>query len=219
MNNPSTIVIISENADFAEPLASLSAREFSAICKIVKNEAELQGATGDLAISDHHISGGFPFPIITVSLPLRVRELFAEIAEKLYKTRNVDTIKIRGNLQLSVRNKILSEINIDSVIPAKADTEGRRSQILALDPRLRGDDEKREVIELNLTDKETKVLQALSKAGEAGITREELLKNIWGMEAQLDTHTLETHIYRLRKKIRDSFDVEIIKAIDGGYRL
>lgn len=212
MSIPSTIVIISENADFAEPLASLCAREFSAICKIVKNEEELQGNAYDLAISDHHISGGFPFPIITVLLPLRVRELFAEIAEKLHKARNIDIIKIGENLQLSVQNKILSGKIIDSVIPAQAG-------ILALGPRLRGDEEKREVIELNLTDKETKLLQALSRAGEAGITREELLKNIWGMEAELDTHTLETHIYRLRKKIRDCMGVELIKAIDGGYGL
>jgi len=187
MSIPSTIVIISENADFAEPLASLCAREFSAICKIVKNEEELQGNACDLAISDHHIVGNFPFPIITVLLPLRVRELFAEIAEKLHKVRNVDIIKIGKNLQLSVQNKILI-------------------------------DKKSGVFE-NLTDKETKLLQALSMAGEVGITRDELLKNIWGMEAQLDTHTLETHIYRLRKKIRDCLGVELIKAIDGGYGL
>ena len=74
-------------------------------------------------------------------------------------------------------------------------------------------------VEVALTDKESHLLQVISQAGDAGITRESLMKEVWGIDLALDTHTLETHIYRLRKKIRDSFDVEMIKAFEGGYRL
>ncbi len=71
----------------------------------------------------------------------------------------------------------------------------------------------------DLTDKESQLLQVLANAGENGVSREVLLKEVWKMEAILDTHTLETHIYRLRKKIKDAFGDEIIKAFEGGYRL
>lgn len=70
-----------------------------------------------------------------------------------------------------------------------------------------------------LTDKESQLLQIIAQAGELGISRESLLKDVWGIDSALDTHTLETHIYRLRKKIRDSFDVEMIKAFEGGYKV
>ncbi len=72
---------------------------------------------------------------------------------------------------------------------------------------------------IDLTDKESQLLQAIAQAGESGISREYLLKEVWGMDSVLDTHTLETHIYRLRKKIKDAFDSEMIKAFEGGYRL
>ena len=51
-----------------------------------------------------------------------------------------------------------------------------------------------------LTDKEAALLLALQKAGKAGLSKEALLKEIWGFEPDLNTHTLETHIYRLRAK-------------------
>ena len=72
---------------------------------------------------------------------------------------------------------------------------------------------------IDITDKEIQLLQAIIQAGESGISRDGLLQSVWGITSELDTHTLETHIYRLRKKIRDIFDIEIIKASDGGYKL
>ncbi len=74
-------------------------------------------------------------------------------------------------------------------------------------------------ITADLTDKESHLLQMIAQSGDSGIAREVLLKEVWGFDSALDTHTLETHIYRLRKKIRDSFDIEVIKAFEGGYRL
>lgn len=72
---------------------------------------------------------------------------------------------------------------------------------------------------IDLTEKEIELLIAINSAGETGISKEELLKKIWDMTTPLDTHTLETHIYRLRKKIRDGLDMEIISFEGGVYRV
>jgi hypothetical protein len=74
-------------------------------------------------------------------------------------------------------------------------------------------------ISIDLTDKESQLLQLIAQEGNSGISKEVLLKEVWGFDSALDTHTLETHIYRLRKKIRDNFDIEMIKAFEGGYKL
>lgn len=74
-------------------------------------------------------------------------------------------------------------------------------------------------ISVDLTDKESQLLQIIVESGENGVLREVLLKEIWKIDSALDTHTLETHIYRLRKKIKDTFGSEMIKASEGGYRL
>lgn len=71
----------------------------------------------------------------------------------------------------------------------------------------------------DLTDKETQLLAQLAKAGKAGLSREALLKNVWGIASALDTHTLETHIYRLRGKIKELVQRDVIEASEGGYVL
>lgn len=70
-----------------------------------------------------------------------------------------------------------------------------------------------------LTDKEARLLLALAAGGEKGRSRDSLLKDIWGVEEPLNTHTLETHIYRLRGKFKEISGEETIAACDGGYRL
>ncbi len=72
---------------------------------------------------------------------------------------------------------------------------------------------------VGLTDKEAQLLAALAEAGGAGAGRERLLKEVWGIEAALDTHTLETHIYRLRGKFKELSDEDGIVATEGGYGL
>lgn len=75
-------------------------------------------------------------------------------------------------------------------------------------------------ISSGLTDKEVQLLQCMNEAGKHGIGREELLKQVWGFEGDVNTHTLETHIYRLRGKLRElSGSDGLIEASEGGYRL
>lgn len=71
--------------------------------------------------------------------------------------------------------------------------------------------------EISLTDKETGLLMHLYAAGEDGMERQALLEEVWGIEEGVPTRTLETHIYRLRAKIKTL--KAAIELQDGKYRL
>lgn len=71
-----------------------------------------------------------------------------------------------------------------------------------------------------LTDKEVHLLRSLSDAGPDGLSREALLEQVWGYRSDLDTHTLETHIYRLRQKIEaDPASPALLLTTASGYAL
>ncbi|PWC44821.1 response regulator transcription factor [Azospirillum sp. TSO22-1] len=73
---------------------------------------------------------------------------------------------------------------------------------------------------VRLTEKETAILKYLYRAGDAVVGRDTLLGEVWGYNAGVTTHTLETHVYRLRQKIeRDPSNAEILVTEPGGYRL
>ncbi len=73
---------------------------------------------------------------------------------------------------------------------------------------------------IRLTEKETSILRFLYRAGEKPITRDVLLHEVWGYNSGVTTHTLETHIYRLRQKIeRDPSNSELLVTEGGGYKL
>jgi DNA-binding response OmpR family regulator len=72
---------------------------------------------------------------------------------------------------------------------------------------------------VRLTEKEAAILKFLYRAGRV-IGRDTLLGEVWGYNAGVTTHTLETHVYRLRQKIeRDPAHAEILVTEPGGYRL
>jgi len=73
---------------------------------------------------------------------------------------------------------------------------------------------------IRLTEKEAAILKFLYRAGEKVTSRDVLLNEVWGYNAGVTTHTLETHVYRLRQKIeRDPSDARILVTAPGGYRL
>lgn len=73
---------------------------------------------------------------------------------------------------------------------------------------------------VRLTDKETSILKYLYRQGPKTISRDILLKEVWGYNNRVTTHTLETHIYRLRQKIeRDPSNARLLVTEEGGYRL
>ena len=73
---------------------------------------------------------------------------------------------------------------------------------------------------IRLTEKETNILKYLYRAGEKPVSREELLAEVWGYNAGVTTHTLETHVYRLRQKIEsDPANARLLLTEAGGYKL
>jgi len=76
------------------------------------------------------------------------------------------------------------------------------------------------VRDIRLTEKETNILKYLYRAGGKPVGREELLEEVWGYNSGVTTHTLETHVYRLRQKIEPQKGVATLLVTEpGGYRL
>jgi DNA-binding response OmpR family regulator len=73
---------------------------------------------------------------------------------------------------------------------------------------------------IRLTEKETSILKYLYRTGSRVVNRDTLLAEVWGYNANVTTHTLETHIYRLRQKIeKDPSQAELLITETGGYKL
>jgi DNA-binding response OmpR family regulator len=73
---------------------------------------------------------------------------------------------------------------------------------------------------IRLTEKETNILKFLYRSTDGVVARDVLLHEVWGYNAGVTTHTLETHIYRLRQKIEpDPSNVRLLVTESGGYRL
>ena len=74
-------------------------------------------------------------------------------------------------------------------------------------------------IKLKLTEKEINTITYLSKSNKP-VTVDELQERVWSYQSDIETHTVETHIYRLRKKILNSFnDNEFIISKKNGYQI
>ncbi len=73
---------------------------------------------------------------------------------------------------------------------------------------------------IRLTEKEANILKFLLRAGDQVVPRDVLLHEVWGYNAGVTTHTLETHIYRLRQKMEpDPSNARFVVTESGGYRL
>ena len=73
---------------------------------------------------------------------------------------------------------------------------------------------------VRLTDKESNILKFLYRAAGKPVPRQVLLNEVWGYSSAVTTHTLETHIYRLRQKIEaDPSRTRLLLTVAGGYSL
>lgn len=73
---------------------------------------------------------------------------------------------------------------------------------------------------VRLTEKETAILSFLHRARRRAVPRQELLREVWGYNPAVTTHTLETHVYRLRRKIEENpAQARLLITEPGGYRL
>jgi DNA-binding response OmpR family regulator len=74
-------------------------------------------------------------------------------------------------------------------------------------------------LRLRLTEKEAAMLVFLARAGSAVVARDALLGEVWGYSGDATTHTVETHIYRLRRKLTENGAADLLVTEAGGYRL
>lgn len=73
---------------------------------------------------------------------------------------------------------------------------------------------------VKLTEKEVAIIKYLYKCRDRIVTKNELLQEVWGYSPDVSTHTIETHIYRLRQKVEhEDAEAQLILTEDGGYRL
>ncbi|MGU3573949.1 response regulator transcription factor [Brucellaceae bacterium C25G] len=75
-------------------------------------------------------------------------------------------------------------------------------------------------VKIRLTEKEAAIIKYLYRSGTQVVGRDELLEEVWGYNSGVTTHTLETHVYRLRQKIeKDPANVSLLVTESGGYKL
>ena len=72
---------------------------------------------------------------------------------------------------------------------------------------------------VKLTEREVTILKYLYNNSPETISKEELLENVWGYSAEMTTHTIETHIYRLRQKVEQEGGSQLIITENSGYKL
>ena len=113
---------------------------------------------------------------------------------KLIEKINIEFLKIQFNSQ--------SEVKVNNYI---IDLNSREMLI--------------KIIKLKLTEKEINTITYLSKSDKP-VSIDELQEKVWSYQSDIETHTVETHIYRLRKKILNTFnDNDFIISEKNGYQI
>ncbi|HEX8570547.1 MAG TPA: response regulator transcription factor [Caulobacteraceae bacterium] len=116
-----------------------------------------------------------------------------------------------GVLLARIRAHLRSHEQSEAAVFAIGPYEFRPASKLLVDERQK---------KIRLTEKEANILKYLYRAGPKPVPREELLAEVWGYNAGVTTHTLETHVYRLRQKIEpDPASARLLVTEAGGYRL
>ena len=184
------VIIISRDEDFSSVIAEQLKRELSLECTVV---ADLKAAGTAFSGAALAIGDGQQ-DIGSLGIP------------------TLDLPKTRAPLRMK---EILEGVQAMLVAPSEAIEIGGGYRLLPRAKQMKD----AAGTSIELTDREMELMAALLQAGEAGISKDALLRQVWGFEADLNTHTLETHVYRLRSKVRDAFGNEMIAAIEGGYKL
>ena len=122
----------------------------------------------------------------------------------------VKPIKVRDLLAAISRNIALQNSDGEDLKIANYGFRRNEKVLINLDTKVR----------VRLTEKETDILWQLWQAPQNELSRQKLLSDVWGYNDEILSHTLETHIYRLRKKIENSSsEAFILTTTESGYRL
>lgn len=187
-----SLLVISNESALAETLASeLSAFDITHI-RANDMESYLHNKNNDVIIIDGDIE--YPLDkeqenIIRLIRPIRLSEAIYTILQKV-KSK---TIVAKEEIGLTAGYRFLPEERLIQ------DTDGGTA--------------------IALTEKEADLLYYLMKHDNDVLSREALLHKVWGYSSNMNTHTLETHIYRLRSKLKQADPgLDIIFLEEGGYQ-
>ncbi len=151
-----------------------------------------------------------------ISLKEKVKSFnnYLTITNKKYS--NLDNQYVLEKLPINIF-KLVEKINIE-VLKQQFNSQSEfkiKNYIIDLNSRVMKTDNKK----LKLTEKEIDTITYLSKENRP-VDIDELQKKVWSYQSGIETHTVETHIYRLRKKIFNTFeDNEFILSEKNGYQI
>jgi len=168
-----------------------------------KNSINLEN---EVLIVDSLCAGKVPFEKINIPTIL----ILGQNEKNTLKTKFDTTMKLPLNITQFNRTVIdLSQkykFDQNSIIKVKDYTLDKNTRFL-----------KRKESSAKITEKEMHFIEELNNSSKP-LTKDYILKNIWGYSSDADTHTIETHIYRLRQKIKNQFnDENFIKHTKEGY--
>ncbi len=172
------------------------------------NEINLINSTNEILIVDSSCKGKVPFDKINIPTVLILKQNEKNEVEKKFDA----TIKLPLNITQFNRAIIdLSQkykFDKNSLVKVKNYILDKNSRLL-----------KKNKNSVKVTEKEMNFIEELNNSTDP-LTRDYILQNIWGYSSDADTHTLETHIYRLRQKIKNEFnDENFIKHSKEGYSI
>lgn len=225
MTNKRVIFIVGEDAELRDELVAQLAfhKEFSVIVassgdKVIEGAnfseidllvvdpglADTEGREAICTIRDH----GFKGPVILLSNNSDSNIIFGlEFGVIDYITKPFRFAILLARIRAQLRQHDARENDVFSIGHY---TFNQNSKIL-LDQK---------GCKIRLTEKETAILQYLYRAGLKPVSREKLLQEVWGYNSGVTTHTLETHIYRIRQKVeKDAAQPQILMTEGGGYKL
>ena len=156
------------------------------------------------------ISDIFPDAQLIVLMP--DEPFFKGVYQKLDSQKEIllKPIKVSDLLAAISRKLALHNSDVEELKIANYGFRRNEKVLINLDTKVR----------VRLTEKETDILWQLWQAPQNELSRQKLLSDIWGYNDEISSHTLETHIYRLRKKIENtSSEVFILTTTEDGYRL
>ena len=135
-----------------------------------------------------------------------------------YENKNCTVSKIDSDLSFEIKDKILRSAAVIQVSEKKRELETIKNKRGKYNLDLNSRKISNGHISLNLTEKETQIILFINL--KKSVSLRELQVEVWQHSSNLETHTVETHIYRLRKKILETFkDENFIKHDKKGYYL
>jgi len=226
MSNTQKILIVDDNSEVRDTLTDqLSLHEEFDVVAVQNGSEGVHAAKGgqiDLVIMDVGLpdiegydavrilrKNGFKAPIIMLTGYNTDSDtiLSLDSGANDYITKPFRFAVLLARVRAQLRQHEASEDAIFNIGPFKF----RPSSKLLLKPK--GN-------KIRLTDKETSIVRYLYRARQRAVPREALLREVWGYNSGVTTHTLETHIYRLRQKIEEDAAAPVILVTEsGGYRL